>query len=91
MTRQSLLLVFEESILPTHRSKFVQFVLFFASGRAHGLGYALTSKLIDVLRDDMKPKVGCVSKMPENRIDVTRHEKAKEFNLACYCVDKRGS
>lgn len=57
MARQSLLLVFEESILPTHRSKFVQFVLFFASGRAHGLGYALTSKLIDVLRDDMKPKV----------------------------------
>eukprot|EP00903_Cladosiphon_okamuranus_P012898 g12042.t1 len=54
---KSLLLVFEESILPTHRSKFVQFVLFFASGRAHGLGYALTSKLIDVLRDDMKPKL----------------------------------
>lgn len=56
-TVQSLLLVFEESILPTHRSKFVQFVLFFASGRAHGLGYALTSKLVEVLRDDSRPKV----------------------------------
>ncbi|CAM9260739.1 unnamed protein product [Scytosiphon promiscuus] len=54
---KSLLLVFEESILPTHRSKFVQFVLFFASGRAHGLGYALTSKLVEVLRDDSRPKM----------------------------------
>ncbi|CAN0548877.1 unnamed protein product, partial [Ectocarpus sp. 8 AP-2014] len=49
---QSLLLVFEENILPTHRSKFVQFVLFFASGRARGLGYALVSKLVGVLRDE---------------------------------------
>lgn len=51
-------MVFEESILPTHRSKFVQFVLFFASGRADGLGQALTSMLVDVLRDDARPKVG---------------------------------
>ncbi|CAM9149975.1 unnamed protein product, partial [Hapterophycus canaliculatus] len=54
---KSLLLVFEESILPTHRSKFVQFVLFFASGRAQGLGHALTSKLVEVLRDDARPKL----------------------------------
>lgn len=57
MTRQSLLLVFEENILPTHRSKFVQFVLFFASGRARGLGYALVSKLVGVLSDESRPKV----------------------------------
>ncbi len=54
---QSLLLVFEESILPTHRSKFVQFVLFFASGRSPGLGHALTSKLVEVLKDEKRPKV----------------------------------
>lgn len=36
----------------------MQFVLFFASGRAHGLGHALASKLVDVLRDDTRPKVG---------------------------------
>lgn len=50
--------MFEENILPTHRSKFVQFVLFFACGRAPGLGHALTTKLVDVLRDDSRPKVG---------------------------------
>lgn len=49
--------MFEESILPTHRSKFVQFVLFFASGRSPGLGHALTSKLLEVLRDEKRPKV----------------------------------
>ncbi|CAM9755659.1 unnamed protein product [Ectocarpus fasciculatus] len=54
---KSLLLVFEENILPTHRSKFVQFVLFFASGRARGLGYALVSKLVGVLRDESRPKL----------------------------------
>lgn len=54
---QSLLVVFEENILPTYRSKFVQFVLFFACSRAPGLSYALSTKLVDVLRDDLKPKV----------------------------------
>ncbi|CAB1096312.1 unnamed protein product [Ectocarpus sp. CCAP 1310/34] len=54
---KSLLVVFEENILPTHRSKFVQFVLFFASGRARGLGYALVSKLVGVLKDESRPKL----------------------------------
>ena len=55
--QQSLLVVFEENILPTYRSKFVQFVLFFACSRASGLSYAFSTKLVDVLRDDLKPKV----------------------------------
>lgn len=54
---KSLLVVFEENILPTYRSKFVQFVLFFACSRAPGLSYALSTKLVDVLRDDLKPKL----------------------------------
>lgn len=54
---QSLLVVFEENILPTYRSKFVQFVLFFACSRSPGLSYVLSAKLVDVLRDELKPKV----------------------------------
>lgn len=57
-SEQSLLLVFEENILPTYRSKFVQFVLFFACGRAPSLGRALVGRLLDVLDDDSRPKVG---------------------------------
>lgn len=38
----------------------MQFVVFFVCGRAPGLGHALSTKLLDILSDESKPKVkGC--------------------------------
>ncbi|CAM9172306.1 unnamed protein product [Choristocarpus tenellus] len=54
---QSLIGVFEDVILTTHRSKFVQFTLFYACGRSPWLGSLLSTKLQDVFKDDTKPKL----------------------------------
>ncbi|CAM9396671.1 unnamed protein product [Discosporangium mesarthrocarpum] len=53
----SLLVVFGDVVLPTHRSKFVQFVVFFICARASWMSSALCSKLLDTLHEPSTPKL----------------------------------
>ena len=52
-----LITIFEERILTAHRSKFVQFILFFVSFRVDRFAHMMSDRLLQIFRDDTEAHI----------------------------------
>ena len=87
LTRQ-LLSAFEKRVLTTHKSKFVQFVLFVCASQSSAFRDALAGLLADVTLDDKRPSVARMAGACYLASFLSRGSNFVDATLLCNCLTR---